>query len=220
MAEKTNHWNDIYKKEGTGYQYYNILEPHKDMPRMAEVFRKKGVEKVLDLGCGAGRNLVYLASRGFKAYGMDIAPEGLKIIRENLSKAGLDSELRRGDVYERLPYPDGFFDAVVSVQTLQHNTEDKIISAIGEIKRVLRPGGLVFVTLSGRLSQGKVRLFLVKTAKKIAPNTYVPTQGNEMGLTHFIYSRERVREHFKDFTIEEMWKDDKDYYCFLGSKKR
>jgi len=212
-------WNNIYKKEGTDYSYYNIVEPHKDMPKVAELFRKNGVKRVLDLGCGAGRNLVYLARNGFEMYGLDIAPEGLKIIRESLDKEGLNSELRMGDVYGRLPYPDGFFDAVISVQVLQHNTEEMIKSSIGEILRVLRPGGMVFVTLSGRFSQGKLRLMLVKTAKKIAPNTYVPTQGNEVGLTHFIYSKGRVKQHFRDFRIDEMWKDEKDYYCFVGVKR-
>ncbi len=57
-----NQWNEIYKKEGTNYGYYNILEPHKDMPKVARFFKKQGVKKVLDLGCGAGRNLIYFST--------------------------------------------------------------------------------------------------------------------------------------------------------------
>jgi tellurite methyltransferase len=212
-------WNEIYKKEGTNYQYYNILEPHADMPKVAEFLKSHKAKKVLDLGCGAGRNLVYIAKQGFETYGIDLAPEGLKIIKETLAKDNLSPDLKVGNVFDTLPYETGFFDAVVSVQVLQHGTEAQIQKAISEIKRILKPNGIIFITLCGRLSKGKVRPFLVKTAKKMAPNTYVPTQGNEMGLTHFIYDRKRILQHYKDFRIDSMWKDEKDYYCFLGLKK-
>jgi tellurite methyltransferase len=212
-------WNNIYKKEGRDYSYYNIVEPHKDMPKVAGLFRKNGVKRVLDLGCGAGRNLVYLARKRFELYGLDLAPEGLKIIRKSLDKERLGSELRKGDVYGRLPYPDGFFDAVISVQVLQHGNEQRIKGAIREIKRILKPRGIIFITLSGRISKGKVRPFLVKSAKKIAPNTYVPTQGQERGLTHFIYNKNLIVKHYRGFRIKSMWKDDKDYYCFVGVKR-
>jgi SAM-dependent methyltransferase len=212
-------WNEIYKKEGTNYQYYNIIEPHQDMPKVAEFLKSTGAKRVLDLGCGAGRNLIYLAQQGFDTYGMDIAPEGLKIIRENLAKNKLQADLKEGNVFAPLPYPDEFFDGVISVQVLQHGTEQQILAATKEIDRILKNHGIIFITLSGRISKGKVRLILVKTAKKIAPNTYVPTQGNEIGLTHFIYSKQMIKHHYRNFKISTMWKDDKDYYCFLAVKR-
>ena len=79
-------WNEIYKKEGKKYKYYNIFKPHEDISDVLVFFKKKGIKRVLDLGCGAGRNLVYLLEKGFDVYGIDCAPEGLKIINERLKK--------------------------------------------------------------------------------------------------------------------------------------
>jgi ubiquinone/menaquinone biosynthesis C-methylase UbiE len=125
-----------------------------------------------------------------------------------------------GDAFASLPYADNSFDALVSVQVMQHAKESVIIKAIKEIVRVVKPGGLIFITLCGRCSKGKVRYCLVQTAKKIAPNTYVPTQGNETGLTHFIYNQDLVHKHYKDFKIMDLWRDDKDYYAFVGRNNK
>jgi len=213
-------WNRIYKKEKgqEKYLYYDILKPHLDMGRVVKIFKKHKVKRVLDLGCGAGRNLWYLARAGFEVWGIDAAQSGLKIANNFLKKEKLRAKLNKGDIFQHLPYPDKSFDALISVQVLQHSNKAGIENAIKEIERVLAPGGLVFITLSGRYSQGKVRYCLVKTAKKIASHTYVPTCGNEKGLTHFIYTKKIIKKHYKNFSIQKFWKDDKGYYCFLGRK--
>jgi ubiquinone/menaquinone biosynthesis C-methylase UbiE len=189
------------------------------MDKVVSVFKRNKVKNVLDLGCGAGRNLWYLASKGFKVWGIDLAPSGIKAAKKVLAKKKLHAELVVGNVYKKLPHKDGSFDAVISVQVLQHSNEAEIKSAIKEIKRVLTPGGLVFITLCGRYSKGKVRYCLVKTARKISSHTYVPTCGDEKGLTHFIYTKNKIEDHYRDFKIQRMWKDDKDYYCFIGKLK-
>ncbi len=213
-------WDRIYKEKGTSYDYYDIVgTPHESMPKVAAFLKKSKARRVLDLGCGAGRNLIYLAGRGFEAYGVDKAPEGIKIARRALSERGLRAGLKVADMFERLPYPDGFFDAVVAVQVLQHGTEARIRKAIAELGRVLKPGGVLFATLSGRVANGKTRYCLVKTARRVAPNTFVPRKGSEAGVTHFIYSRERIKKHYRDFRITNIWRDSKGYYCFLGVMK-
>jgi len=213
-------WEDIYAKQGKEYHYYDIFAPHKDMPQVTSVFKKQKIRTVLDLGCGAGRNLFYLSREGFETHGMDSAPSGIRLLKKRLSEMKLKATLRVGSFFDKLPYDNGAFGAVISVQSLQHGTEKQIKGAVDEIERVLAPKGLVFITLSGRLSKGKVRLFLVKTAKKIAEHTYVPTQGDEKGLTHFIYNKDMIQKHFKNFKILKIWKDEKDYYCFIAQKRR
>lgn len=190
------------------------------MSRIVRFFKKQGVKRVLDMGCGAGKDLVFLAKNGFEVFGIDIAPEGLKFIKAQLKKFKLKSNFKVGNVFDRLPFQSNFFDAVISVQVLQHGKVDKIKKAIKEIERVLRPGGFVFITLCGRLSKGKVRYCLVKTAKKIAPHTYVPQIGNEKGLVHFIYNKNIIKEHYNNFKIVSFCRDDKDYYCFLAQSNK
>ncbi|MBU0667187.1 MAG: methyltransferase domain-containing protein [Nanoarchaeota archaeon] len=212
-------WNDIYKKEGKNYSHYDILEPHEEMKQLSKIFKKNNVKNILDLGCGAGRNLLYLSEQGFDVVGVDNAKEGLKILKKELKKKKLKSDLFLGNVFSKLPFGNNFFDAVISVQVLQHSTEKNIIKSISEIRRILKKDGLVFITLAGRIACGKVRYCLVKTAKEIAPNTFKPTIGNEKGLTHFIYNQKLIKKHFKDFRILDLYKDKKDYYCVFGKNK-
>ncbi len=212
-------WDKIYKKEGVNCSHYSILKPHEDISKVSDFFKKQKVKRVLDLGCGAGRNLIYLLRSGFDMYGIDYAPEGLKIIKERLKKEKTNCRLRLGNIFNKLPYEDDFFDAVISVQVLQHGKLNEIKRAIKEIKRVLKPEGIIFITLSGRISNGKVREYLIKTAKKIAPRTYVPTIGNEKGLIHFIYNKKIIKKHYNNFKILKIWKDSRDYYCFIAQNK-
>ena len=207
-------WNKIYKKNPKKYKYYNLLECHADLPMVSEFFKSKGVKKVLDLGCGSGRNFFYLNKEGFKVYGIDIAENGILQIKKNIPNA----KAIVGDVFSKLPYPDNHFDAIVSIQVLQHSTEEKIKKSIDEVFRILRPEGFIFITLCGRYSKGKIRYCLVKTAKKIAKNTYIPTIGDETGMIHFIYNKKTLLNHYRKFDLIDFWKDEKDYYCFLGKK--
>ncbi len=213
-------WDAIYKRGKENYKYYNFTEPHEDIDEVSKLFKKEKVKRILDLGCGAGRNLFYLIKEGFNLYGIDMAREGINFIQKDLKEMNLKADLKRGDVFGKLPYKKDFFDAVVSVQVLQHGNLNQIKRAIKEVERVLKPGGLIFITLCGRYSKGKIRYCVVKTARKIAPRTYVPTIGNEAGVTHYVYDRVTIKEHYKNFRIIELWRDKKDYYCFLGRNKK
>ena len=224
-SKKTRHntldsWNLIYRKGEEKYKYYDFTEPHKDMKKIAGMLNKRKVKKVLDLGCGAGRNLLYLAKKEFEMYGIDIAEKGIEITKKNLRKEKLKANLKIGNVFKKLPYKSNFFDAVVSVQVLQHNNLSQINKAIKEIERILKPQGIVFITLCGRYSKGKTRYCLVKTAKKIAPRTYAPTIGDETGMLHYIYNKATIKKHYKNFKIIDLWRDNKDYYCFIGKIKK
>ena len=213
-------WNKIYKGKPENYKYYDLEMPHEDMGIISKLFKKRNVQKILDLGCGSGRNLVFLLENGFEVYGLDISEEGIKKTKKVIGEKKLQSGLAVGDVFEKLPYPNSFFDAVISVQTLQHGTENQIKKAIKEIKRILKPKGILFVTLCGRISKGRVRYCLVKTAKKIAPRTYLPTLGDEIDLTHYIYDKKTLLQHYNNFKLINLWKDSKDFYCFLGENTK
>ena len=207
-------WNQIFKKHGKVF-----LKPQEDIVRIAKLFKRKNARKVLDLGCGTGRHLIYFAKKGFDVYGIDIAEEGIKIARKWLKGEKLKAKLKTGSIYKKLPYKSNFFDAVVSVQVLQHGKLNQIKKGIEEIERVLKPGGLIFITLCGRYSKGKVRYCVIKTARKVAPRTYVPTIGNEASVTHYVYDKATIKSHYKNFKIIDLWRDKKDYYCFLGELK-
>ena len=189
-------------------------EPEEGLDKVVEVFREHGVRRVLDLGCGSGRHLVFFAERGFEVYGIDISETGIGIAEEWLKAKGLSADLRVGSVYERLPYGDGFFDAVVSIRVIHHARIEDIRKAIGEIERVLKPNGLAFVTVRKRVSKRRRLKF-----KKLDSRTYVPLEGDEKGLVHYLFNKELLRKEFKNFRIYELSVDSKGYYRLFGELK-
>ncbi|GAB4352542.1 MAG: hypothetical protein Kow0099_36780 [Candidatus Abyssubacteria bacterium] len=184
------------------------------MPKIVRLFKRRGVKRVLDLGCGSGRHTVYLAKRGFSVWGLDIAPEGIRLTGEWLRKEKQTAKLALGSIYERLPYRSRFFDAIISTQTLHHASIEDIRRAIKEMARVLAPGGLIFVTVRAPLpAYGNVEF--------IAPRTYVPLDGDEKGLPHYIFDQRRIRKEFADFDIPGIWRDaNRRHYCFTGCLKK
>ncbi|MFC1801027.1 class I SAM-dependent methyltransferase [Nanoarchaeota archaeon] len=201
-------WESIFKKEGKFF-----LKPQEDMSRIVKLLKKHKVKKVLDLGCGSGRHVVYLAQHGFDVYGTDVSETGLKITRKWLKEKGLKAVLKKASCYKKFPFKDNFFDAVISTQVIHHNFHKKIKFCISEIERVLKPRGVVFVTVTK--SGYKKWACKFREAK---PRTFIPLDGPEKGLPHFIYTQKIMKKDFKGFKSIKMWVDSRGHNCLLGSK--
>ncbi|OGZ76559.1 MAG: hypothetical protein A3G45_02965 [Candidatus Staskawiczbacteria bacterium RIFCSPLOWO2_12_FULL_37_15] len=124
----------------------------------------------------------------------------------------LEADLRVGDIYQKLPYPDGSFEAIVSTQVMHHNTIGNIRELIREMERVLAPKGVVFITVSKRGRK--------KDEKEIAPDTFVPMSGGEEGLPHHYFNEETLRKEFGNFEINDIWEEKGGgHWCLLGELK-
>jgi SAM-dependent methyltransferase len=102
--------------------------------------------RILDVGCGSGHQLSYLRRRGgWETHGVDFNAQAV----ENARAGGADVHLATGD---QLPFPDGYFDAVMSWHSLEHHYSPK--ATINEVMRVLRPGGYGVVAVPSGDSLG------------------------------------------------------------------
>lgn len=101
--------------------------------------------KVLDVGCGTGEHLARAARHGLKPFGVEPAPAMLDFARKNVPQA----EIRQG-VATELPFKDAEFDLVVMVEVLRYLDRADTETALREARRVLKPGGRLFVTLVNR----------------------------------------------------------------------
>lgn len=207
----------MYKKGGI-FNYYDMLKPHPDMPRIIKMLKKRHAVKVLDLGCGLGNNLMPLLMEGFEAEGLDMSSDAIIKLKNNLKKIKKDGKVRVG-LLQDLPYKNEEFDAIVCVQTLAHGRTKDIKKAIHEMTRVLRSGGLIFLTLTGRTANGEVRYCLVKTATRVDERVYIPTKGAETGIPHFIFDLSTIRKMFNEYEIKEIGRDYHDYYSVVALKK-
>ena len=95
---------------------------------------------VVDVGCGPGHVTDYLHARGLDARGIDLSPEMVQQARSRFPGVAFDV----GDV-TALDAPDASWAAAVAFYSLIHLPRDEVSSALRELRRVLRPGGLLLV---------------------------------------------------------------------------
>ena len=113
---------------------------------------------VLDLGCGGGFMAEAMASRGARVIGVDPAEAAVDIARKHAERAGLSIDYRVG-TGERLPVDSQSLDCVVCVDVLEHVSD--VEAVLGEVARVLKPGGLfLFDTINRNRIAGFLVIFL------------------------------------------------------------
>jgi ubiquinone/menaquinone biosynthesis C-methylase UbiE len=95
--------------------------------------------QLLEIGCGPGSNIWFMAREGFSVTGIDGSETAIRIARERLAGEALDGDLRVGD-FARLPWGDATFDGVVENVSLYCNPRANIRLALAEVYRVLKPG--------------------------------------------------------------------------------
>lgn len=199
-------WEQLYAK---GEFMRRDVDP--EIGNQAIFFKTQGVRRVLDLGCGSGRHMVFLAKAGFEMYGLDISPTGLCETIRVLAVADLFGHVALFDM-QQLPYDGGFFDAVISVRVIHHNRLKAVQETVSEIRRVLKPGGLVWVTVPiPKDAPGK-------GGREIEPGTFVPLRGREKGIPHHHFTKEGLQELFKDFKIISLGVSDKTHHSILAEK--
>jgi len=133
-----------------------------------------------------------LARSGFEVYGSDISGTALKYSRRWLQREGLQAKLSRADMTQ-IPYPDAFFDAVISLYVIYHNTLANMKKTIAEIHRVLRPRGLVLLTFMSK------RNYRYGRGRQLEPDTFVPDLGADEGVPHHFSNREEIESLLNAF---------------------
>jgi ubiquinone/menaquinone biosynthesis C-methylase UbiE len=123
---------------------------------------------ILDAGCGPGQDAVFFTERGYRVIGIDISEGMLGIARERVPKA----EFRRADILAT-GFPDKTFDGIWALRSLIHVEKKDVLRVLNELKRILRPGGLLFVgVLAGK-------------GERIVPEPYDPTGKSKMFFNMF-----------------------------------
>jgi len=95
--------------------------------------------RLLEIGCGPGANVWFMAREGFSVCGIDGSATAIYQATQRLTSEGLLADLHIGD-YAHLPWPDATFDGAIENVSLYSNPSRAIERALNEVHRVLRPG--------------------------------------------------------------------------------
>ena len=141
----------------------------------------KSDDIILDVGCGGGINITRMAKQAKKVYGVDYSNESVKVSREVNRQEIYDGkvEVIKGDV-QSLPFEDDTFDIVTAFETVYF--WPNIEKCFGEVKRVLKPGGIFLI---GTESNGSDNIAMKISEKFIDMTVY-----NDEELTQFLQNND------------------------------
>ncbi len=191
-THKINGWDQAYKKEPQQF-----TEPEKICSLADTLFPKYGVKRILDLGCGNGRHLVYFGKKGYQIFGSDLSGWGLQAAQQWTNQEKIPILLTLADM-QYLPFAENSFDAIISFRVIQHNLFVDIQATFKEIERVLRKDGLLVIDLL-RYDPDSERF---NNSDLIEPRTYAPRSGTEKGMPHHAFTKEEIFEILNKWNIK------------------
>jgi SAM-dependent methyltransferase len=144
--------------------------------------------RALDLGCGPGRNAIWLARQDFDVDAVDVSPAAVAWATERAREAAVDVRFHRGDVFS-VALPPGRYDLVYDSGCLHHLPPHRRISYLALLDRVLAPGGHLGLTC-----------FAVGAMGCEVPDEQLYLDGRLHG--GLAYTPDALRSIFRDF--EEM----------------
>ena len=209
MAAEITDWNSVYR-----YLPYSENVPHREVVLLEDLFRANSLRRILDLGCGDGRHLVFLAQQGYAIYGLDIALWGVRRAREWLTRERLHAGVVCGDMVA-LPWPNRSLDAVFSIQVIYHAKLASIRRTLDEVHRILCDHGLFFATVLKYPPVGRE----MKEFEEIEPRTYLRMEGFEKGLAHHFFTQGELEDVLHGFDLLRLQESsDGKYFNVLAQK--
>ena len=187
-------WENVFRTSGWGR--YPNEELIRFMARNFYTAKARNKVRVLELGCGNGSNVWYLAKEGFDVVGIDGSETAIRMAQERLAKEGEKAQCVVGDVSNIADrFGPAEFDAVVDLGCLQCNKSGDVRSIVQQCERILRPGGRMFALLMACGSWGE------GMGREIEPGTYTDVPEGPLknrGVNHF-FSREELDEIWQSF---------------------
>jgi len=151
--------------------------------------------RLLEIGCGPGANVWFMAREGFSVSGIDGSRTAIQHAQERLANEGLTADLQVGD-FAQLPWPDAAFDGVVENVSLCCNPISAIERALDEVHRVLQPGAPFISSFFSDKTWGYGEGEMTERDGFISlPDGPLANKG-----FCFFLSRDRVSEVFRHFT--------------------
>jgi tellurite methyltransferase len=136
--------------------------------------------RVLDAGCGSGRNLVYFLREGYEVFGVDMDPRAIEAVRRLAASLAPNqpAENFHTECMEAMTFPDAFADLAISSAVLHFARDDEqFLAMLRGTWRVLKPGGLFFCRLASSIG-------MENKMKRLQGRRYLLPDGSERYLVN------------------------------------
>jgi SAM-dependent methyltransferase len=183
-------WNDAWQSPERRAAWET---PASDVAALAEELRRRdGFGRMLDVGCGVGRHALLGARLGFDVAATDLAEAGIVHLERKAAAEGLTIATRRAPI-TALPFGPAAFDFLLAFNVVYHGNGAIVAAALGEIGRVLRPGGVVQATMLSK------RNVLFGRGREVAADTFVNDDGSDKMHPHFYCNAAGLVALFRGF---------------------
>jgi tellurite methyltransferase len=193
-------WQDLWRNPGIAREWLN-RPPAPEVVEMADRLEAEGRRNVLDIGCGVGRHVLYLAARGFAVVGTDSAPTAVEQCQANLAKAGLEAVLVQVEMTE-MWFEEESFDGAVSANVIHHARRATMERIIDTVTRKLSARGYfaLIMPTPEHFDCGK--------GEEIEPGTWVDPNHREGPVPHHFCTQEEIYDLLHDYEIISLRKED------------
>jgi len=189
LNNQHRHWENMLSNKPDMFG----TEPSDPAQKAAELFKKEGRVKILELGGGQGRDTIFFAQNGFQVTVLDYCESGIEAITQKSKGLGVSKSITAAchDARKPLPFDDETFDACYShMLYCMALTTAELEFLSDEIRRVLKPNGL--------------NIYTVRNTKDPHFQTGIH-QGEEIyeigGFVIHFFSKEKVEHLAKGFEI-------------------
>ena len=174
--------------------------------------------RILDAGCGEGRNMVYFIRQNFNIYGIDCNKEAVQMARVLCKSINKTYEVENIQPFsiEDNPFPDHFFDAVLCINVL-HTAKDRtsFFLLLDHLIQLLKPDGLLFLSM-----QSKIGLSEIRREKYHHNGSYTEENGN-LYFSDDLLSEIRAHEGLMEIEpVKTIMIDDNKSYTYLFIQKK
>jgi SAM-dependent methyltransferase len=133
---------DLFEQIYQGQAPWDTGRPQPAIIKLAEAGQIRG--SVLDVGCGTGENLLYLAARGHEAWGIDFVPVAVERAKAKAAQRGIDAQFLVGNALE-LNKLGRHFDTVIDCGLFHTFADEERPAFVRGLAEVLRPGGFLYL---------------------------------------------------------------------------
>ena len=202
-------WDKVYSNDSAFFGE----EPSDFAQKCYSYFKKYGVKRILELGCGQGRDTIFFASNGLDVFAVDSSKVAIENINQKTRGKNISLHLSHFEVRQALPFDSSHFDAIYSHMFYNMRfTNEELNFLFKESSRVLKNNGLLYFSV-----RSDKDVFYNK-GKKIGGNIY-EINGFQIRFFTKIQIKSFLSAYFKIKNIEESYEETVSLYLVFCNRK-